>query len=329
MAMERTADFTEEVQKYDCLYNKFSKDYKNKYTKMNCWAKIAEKFDMSAEEAEKKFKNIRTAYGRYLKKVKSIPSGSGRDAVPLPKEFVNLDWLAGFISSRPCISNLRSNDADEDHAEVEDSEDEEYNTFTELGGEESELNVSEEIVDDGDDLDSPIPGVNNDGSTTSSGSSSVTTPLQLQGKPRGHVKNKPRVEVEKQSQKKNKPWAKVNKKATKEEVDVVLLRTASTLAESLKQLPDRESVKRRQPNDIEDDEDSLFCRSLAPRLRRLPQRAKYFARMQIEQMLFQAEFAATEPVLQAPNHQMSYPGMGSCHVVSLPVICSFLTMEID
>ena len=31
---------------------------------MNCWRKIADKFDMSPEEAEKKFKNIRTTYGR-------------------------------------------------------------------------------------------------------------------------------------------------------------------------------------------------------------------------------------------------------------------------
>ena len=29
---------------------------------------------MSAADAEKKFKNIRTGYGRYLKKLKSIPS---------------------------------------------------------------------------------------------------------------------------------------------------------------------------------------------------------------------------------------------------------------
>ena len=28
--------FMEEVQKYECLYNKFSKDYKNKFTRLNC-----------------------------------------------------------------------------------------------------------------------------------------------------------------------------------------------------------------------------------------------------------------------------------------------------
>ena len=47
--------FMEEMQKYDCLYNKYSKSYKDKYIKINCWTKIGEKFDMSAADAEKKF----------------------------------------------------------------------------------------------------------------------------------------------------------------------------------------------------------------------------------------------------------------------------------
>ena len=73
---------------------------------MNCWTKIAEKLDMSPCEVEKKFKNIRTAYGRFLKKKKSVPSGSGRGAVPLPREFTNLDWLQAHINHRPTVSNV-------------------------------------------------------------------------------------------------------------------------------------------------------------------------------------------------------------------------------
>ena len=82
--------FMEEVQKYDCLYNKYSKSYKDKYIKINNWTKIGEKFDMSAADAEKKFKIVRTGYGRYLKKVKAIPSGSGRDAVYTPTSRSNV-----------------------------------------------------------------------------------------------------------------------------------------------------------------------------------------------------------------------------------------------
>ena len=31
-----TAELCEEVQKHECLYNKFNKDYKNKYIKAIC-----------------------------------------------------------------------------------------------------------------------------------------------------------------------------------------------------------------------------------------------------------------------------------------------------
>ena len=45
--------FMEEVQKYDCIYNKYCKSYKDKYINMNCWARIGDKFDMNAADASK------------------------------------------------------------------------------------------------------------------------------------------------------------------------------------------------------------------------------------------------------------------------------------
>ena len=77
----------EEVAGYECFYHRNSKDFKDKNKKVNCWEKIGEKFNLSAAEAGVKFRNIRTAYGRYLKRLKTLPSGSGRD--PLPREFQN------------------------------------------------------------------------------------------------------------------------------------------------------------------------------------------------------------------------------------------------
>ena len=74
--------FMEEVARYQCVYHRNSKDFKDKYKKANCREKIGEKFILSAAEAEVKFRTIRTAYGRYLKHLKTLPSGSGRDAVP-------------------------------------------------------------------------------------------------------------------------------------------------------------------------------------------------------------------------------------------------------
>ena len=79
----------EEIQRYEWLYNKFSKDYKNRRTRENAWETIGQKFVLTAEEAEKKYKNIRTSYTRYLKKVKSVPSGSGREYRPNPKSMLS------------------------------------------------------------------------------------------------------------------------------------------------------------------------------------------------------------------------------------------------
>ena len=65
-----TSLFMEEVQKYPAVYNKFCKDYKNTFTRMNMWKAIEEKFGLDAAEAEKKYKKVRTAYGRCLRKKK-------------------------------------------------------------------------------------------------------------------------------------------------------------------------------------------------------------------------------------------------------------------
>ena len=47
------------------VFNRNSKDFKDKHKKANCWNKIGQKFNLSAGEAEAKFCNIRTAYGHY------------------------------------------------------------------------------------------------------------------------------------------------------------------------------------------------------------------------------------------------------------------------
>jgi len=50
---------------------------------------IGQKFGLTAEEGEKKYKNSRTSYTRYLKKVESVPSVSGRDAAPRTERISN------------------------------------------------------------------------------------------------------------------------------------------------------------------------------------------------------------------------------------------------
>ena len=59
--------FIEEVQKYNCLYNKFSTEYWKQAQEKRLQKAIGEKFDPSLDQAEKKIKNTRTAQARFLK----------------------------------------------------------------------------------------------------------------------------------------------------------------------------------------------------------------------------------------------------------------------
>ena len=45
-------EFMEEVARYECVYNRNSKGFKDKNKKANCWEIIGEKFDLSTAEAE-------------------------------------------------------------------------------------------------------------------------------------------------------------------------------------------------------------------------------------------------------------------------------------
>jgi len=42
----------EEVARYECVYHRSSKDFKDKNKKANCWKEIGEKFNLLVAEAE-------------------------------------------------------------------------------------------------------------------------------------------------------------------------------------------------------------------------------------------------------------------------------------
>ena len=48
----------EEIRKYDCLFNRFSKEFKDKLKKINAWFEAGEVFSISPAAAEKKFRNV-------------------------------------------------------------------------------------------------------------------------------------------------------------------------------------------------------------------------------------------------------------------------------
>ena len=49
--------FMEDLQQYECLYNKFSREFKDKYKKMNCWAALGEKHKIGPHGRFQKYKD--------------------------------------------------------------------------------------------------------------------------------------------------------------------------------------------------------------------------------------------------------------------------------
>ncbi|XP_078357367.1 uncharacterized protein LOC144642263 [Oculina patagonica] len=260
--------FMEEVQKYQCLYDKFSKDYKNKYVRLNCWKAIGEKFGMDPPEAERRYKNIRTAYGRFLKKRKSIPSGSGRNAVPAPAEFANLEWLDIHINSRAeTVTNVAIPDAS-------DSEEERGDVDSKL-----QESVDDELQRSSVQVEEEITNSDN-GSRASTSSFTAGTSEENHNNPNNKEKQQKTIGL-------RKPGKLKRKSTTKEDVDLALLKTASTLADKV---INAESTPKRREGDDEEDEDLLYCKSLARRFKRMSAPTKAFVRLQIEQLLYDTEY---------------------------------------
>ena len=270
--------FMEEVQKYECIYNKFSKDYKNKYIRLNSWKAIGEKFCLDAPEAERRYKNCRTSYGRYLKKRKSVPSGSRRNAVPAPAEFVNLEWLNNHINNRAeTVTNIA--------AVPSDSEEEGGDVVLDEANVDEQERPSELVVVD-------VANSDNDSqaSTTNTSSSSG-----------GNSQENHNNKINTYKQKKTNGLKKLKRKSTtKEDVDLALLKTASTLAD---RVMNAESTPKRREADEEDDEDLLYCKCLARRLKTMPAPTKAFVRLQIEQLLYDTQYNQQQQAF--PSQQIS------------------------
>ena len=96
----RNDEFMEEVRKYPVVYDKYCCDFKNPNKKERAWKTIADKFNIQTTvEAKKRYYNIRTHYGRYKKRLKTIASEPGRKPVPKAPD-IDLSWLDTYIEPR-------------------------------------------------------------------------------------------------------------------------------------------------------------------------------------------------------------------------------------
>ena len=102
------------IQQYRVIYDKRCKDYKMPLKKRNTWKEISEKLGIEIAEAQKRYNNIRTMFSRYVKRLRTIRSGSGRSDVPeLREDLEYLRWLVTHIRHRPSTTNFKRRTTEE------------------------------------------------------------------------------------------------------------------------------------------------------------------------------------------------------------------------
>ena len=84
-------------------------------------------------------------------------------------------------------------------------------------------------------------------------------------------------------------------------MDKVHYNTATSIDKHLKESKNEHSPAKFHSNNTiwEDDEETLFCRSLIPRLRRMPHQHRGLPRLEIEQIFFQVECSGLQEQQQS------------------------------
>ena len=201
----------------------------------------------------RRYETIRTEFSRYLSK-KRGKSGSGADDVVLDPKCEHRIWLKPFIISRKSSGNFkRVQNKSAKSISVQPRE---------------EVSSSDESHD-GTDLDEESE--DNCNTVQASDNQSVN-----ESTPNNSTKEK-----------NTKTWRETKSRKRKlEETDVQLDRSIASLIESIKEQDNfRKSGEKQQM-----DEDSLYCMSLANRLRKLDDRSKAVVRNSVEKVFLDIQF---------------------------------------
>ena len=104
---EGIADFLDMTQDYPSIYNRSSKDFKGKFKKENCWKAVAERVIEPVDVIKKRYENIRTQFGKYLKKRKGTSGAGATIIILIDPQFERLMRLKNFTVTRPNPGNFR------------------------------------------------------------------------------------------------------------------------------------------------------------------------------------------------------------------------------
>ena len=247
------------------MYDRFSKDFKDKFKKENAWSKVAETAGLSVEDCIKKYKNIRTNYVRNWKKRK--PSGSGRESDNSENSQKCYQWLDTFIEHRKTFTNLPSS-----FYSVGTTSDAE-SSVSEFHHLENDSSILQDDMEEGEE---DIDSFENVSNITVSSSPEIA-PSSMKNKQNCTKRNTSDMRNEQN----NRPWAKGSKKVKKCDIDDAFLKTINNF---------EKSFSSKLAHKYQDDEDLLFCKSLVPQIRRLRPETKGLAKCQILQLLQGFEF---------------------------------------
>jgi len=133
--MEESVSFpkrlSDSVRRYPCLYDKTSKDHKDKSVILNAWNIVSDELELeNGQRAEHLFKNLRKRYSRKRLTLKKMQQSStaGTDMLKKANEDVNemvfLEWLIPYMRKRSTRKGDREgsdsdSDVDDDKRELQ------------------------------------------------------------------------------------------------------------------------------------------------------------------------------------------------------------------
>ena len=321
-AKEDDTSFMEIIREFPTIYDRRKNDFRDKRKKANCWRRIAELLETTTEEVERRYKSIRTAFSRYLSKQR-LKSGSGLSDIPnINQRFENLGWLVTHITSRNGASNLElslSVSQPRVTAKEPDAAEESLETENTLSGQNSMTFNDSVSVDDElfEDQESELNHSEAEKEPTTDNGVSHTSAKKRHKKDYDSAMS----------------WvgAKVSNKAQLKKTDEQIQQAMAKLDKSLNYL---EKSQNEEPTSTKEmDEESLYCLSLASRMRRLDARKKALIRNSIEKAFMEVEFGSfsmpttssfsnsfSNPVGAVPNRQAYYESSESSPLTYQPLI---------
>ena len=284
-ANENDALFMEIIREFPTIYNRASKDFKDRNKKANSWKRIAEYLGQTVEDVKRRYESIRTSFSRYLQKRRGR-SGSGVQDTPLEPKFEHLRWLLSFINTRQSTGNFRKatlQEAQESNNLALSLDDGRKTPIQDEISSNSILHFSGAEDSDVDtqnadlcDPDQQVSG--NKGNQTPSSTASLPD-LSSSVEPKNH-----------------KHWSgrKTSRKRQIEETDMQLKQTIAGLHVAMKRQAQAEAVRSQQEINM-GDQDYHYCMSLVPRMKSLDPRQKAILRSQIEKAFMEVEFGIIVP----------------------------------